>query len=113
MCFIDEDIGWVVGSNGLILHTNNGGSVGLTEVGNLSSFLTIYPNPAKDYMYVKSNVDHSSFFLYNSTGEIIIERNIQIGLNKVSFPDLPLGIYFWQSLSNSNQAISGKVIITN
>ena len=87
-------------------------TVGLIEPNKLSQLISVYPNPAQEHLYIKSNFSNAILFLYNSTGKLVLESSIQYGLNTIGLPEVPSGMYFWQTISSSNQVVKGKVIIT-
>ncbi|QLH53520.1 MAG: hypothetical protein CH6_1577 [Candidatus Kapaibacterium sp.] len=57
--------------------------------------LTLYPNPAKDYLYI-DNLDKDFFFsefqIYNTLGKIVCEGKLQT--NRIDVSNLEEGVYF-------------------
>jgi len=53
--------------------------------------LSILPNPANDFLNIKTNIDGLTYTIYNSIGQKILFSNLQD--DKISTTDLPSGIY--------------------
>ena len=71
----------------------------------INNFVKVYPNPATDYLYIKSNLNYQST-LYNVAGQRVMQSNAKT-LNVV---DLPSGVYLLQ-LKSENNSISTFIII--
>lgn len=73
------------------------------------SSLVMYPNPAQDFLYVKSSSNQSiQLELYNSTGQIIVSK-VSIGNSEINLSQLPKGIYLAKVISGSD-SFSQKII---
>jgi hypothetical protein len=55
--------------------------------------LSVYPNPAKDVLTIKSCEDTSAI-IYNAIGVAVKKSAINAGENKIQISDLPAGTYF-------------------
>lgn len=53
--------------------------------------LSILPNPANDFLNIKTKIDGLTYIIYNSIGQKILLGNLQD--NKIYTTDLPSGIY--------------------
>ena len=53
--FTNSDTGYIVGYNGTILKTSNGGGVGINEIQVSSNLLKIYPNPSSDNISIETS----------------------------------------------------------
>lgn len=89
--FVDDFIGWVVGDNGTILRTTNGG--GLVATDNIrEEQLKVYPNPVVDYLIIedieKLNIDQIE--LFDQSGKLLRTFN---PTNKLSMKSLETGNY--------------------
>ena len=71
----------------------------------INDFVKVYPNPATDYLYIKSNLNYQST-IYNVAGQRVMQSNAKT-LNVV---DLPSGVYLLQ-LKSENNSISTFIII--
>lgn len=72
--------------------------------------VTIYPNPAIDYIYVQSSLqDQYHIKLYNHLGAIVIQAK---DADKISVSHLPHGSYILEVKSNKNESrIFEKIVI--
>jgi hypothetical protein len=67
----------------------------------------LYPNPAKDYIIVLSN-NNAEITIYNSFGELILEKVIQTGTTKINIANFCNGIYF--IVSRDDKKLIGKFV---
>ena len=89
--FIDDFNGWIVGDNGTILKTTNGG--GMTSSKNpLIKTIKLSPNPVKDILLIEGlNISEiESIIIYSLSGQQILEFN---SVNKISLNMLLEGTY--------------------
>lgn len=68
----------------------------------------LYPNPAKDFIYVNDN-DSKTVRIYNTNGRLMISQNITYNNTGINISDLPSGIYII-TLSNENQTKSARFL---
>lgn len=71
----------------------------------INDFVKVYPNPATDYLFIKSNLNYQST-LYNVAGQRVMQSNAKT-LNVV---DLPSGVYLLQLKSENNSISTFKII---
>ena len=71
----------------------------------INDFVKVYPNPATDYLFIKSNLNYQST-LYNVAGQRVMQSNAKT-LNVV---DLPSGVYLLQLKSEINTISTFKII---
>jgi len=71
----------------------------------INDFVKVYPNPATDYLYIKSNLNYQST-LYNVAGQRVMQSSAKT-LNVV---DLPSGVYLLQLKSENNSISTFKII---
>jgi len=71
----------------------------------INDFVKVYPNPATDYLYIKSTLNYQST-LYNVAGQRVMQSNAKT-LNVV---DLPSGVYLLQLKSENNSISTFKII---
>lgn len=70
-------------------------ATGITGL-DFNSGISIFPNPASEYVMIDVNTSSSPFstiFLYNSVGQLIMERKLTKGLEKLDITALPKGVY--------------------
>ncbi len=66
----------------------------------------VYPNPAKDILFVQTNIN-ASFSLLNQSGKILLTKNIN-GKGSINISGMAAGLYYLRN--NSTEAVQ-KVII--
>jgi len=55
----------------------------------------IFPNPANDVLYIKSNSNSSvTCSVYDAKGNIVLTNELQYGLNEIKIQALAQGLYF-------------------
>jgi hypothetical protein len=75
---------------------------------------TIYPNPFLAFASIMINdpslVKEIEFKLYNILGEEVMKETLTKQLTTLDTSNLPLGIYFYQIISNKKTVQSGKLV---
>ena len=71
----------------------------------INDFVKVYPNPATDYLFIKSNLNYQST-LYNVAGQRVLESSSK----KLNVVDLPSGVYLLQLKSENNSISTFKII---
>jgi hypothetical protein len=74
-----------------------------------SDNISLYPNPASDYVTIKAD-RKATLEILDPLGRIVSISSITIGENNISVTDLPDGMYFVQ-IYNSENFFSGKIIV--
>lgn len=78
------------------------------------SNLTIYPNPASDFIYIMNNNSSKlKYHLYNVQGKLVKKANIPEVNNTIRVNDLNEGIYFLRLEDGASQSSLTKKIIVN
>jgi hypothetical protein len=75
--------------------------------------ITAFPNPANDFVYLKSNLNESDdvyFTMFDLNGKIVMQDKINSTLEKVSFRALKSGVYFIKISLNNKEMKTIKVI---
>jgi hypothetical protein len=81
------------------------------EAGRLN--ITIFPNPARDKLYIKSNEMTLTGFEYKIFGQVggeILAGEGRLGMAEVNLSNLPAGLYFIEVRSESSFRIYNKFI---
>lgn len=109
--FPDENTGYVVGDNGVILKTTNGSELGLFDVPQVSQMLTIFPNPVKDKFIVESSsiLTHAELTLFSINGQAILTKRTTNDKTELDISMLPPGVYFVQ-IKSDRSIEKGKII---
>ena len=71
----------------------------------INDFVKVYPNPATDYLFIKSNLNYQST-LYNVAGQRVLESSSK----QLNVIDLPTGVYLLQLKSENNSISTFKII---
>ena len=83
------------------------GYVNLLEPVVLDRF-SIYPNPLKNVLYLKSPVDDTAYEIFNQLGVSVYSGNLLLGENKINLENLMPGVYILQVSDNK---IKGRLLI--
>lgn len=67
-------------------------SLGTSTV-TIDSELQIFPNPVRDMIQIKSNLQIASYEIYNVNGQIITSNLMRLNNSKIDASQLPKGIY--------------------
>jgi hypothetical protein len=72
---------------------------------------SVFPNPSTNIFTLKNNSNHSlQFTLYNSLGEIIIDKTLIDNTSTIDLSASSDGIYFYKLTSENNLIKTGKLI---
>ncbi len=80
---------------------------GVEEFGDVE--FTVYPNPVKDVVNIKSNAQRYEYQMINSLGQIVLE-GVLSGENTISVANMEKGIYFLKLIADGEMSIN-KVTI--
>lgn len=79
--------------------------------------ITIFPNPAKDVLNIKTppGIEVKSINIYNATGKIEIKQNINSSfrINQINIDNLPNGMYFYNLYNKTGVSTYGSFIKMN
>ncbi|MBK7667463.1 MAG: T9SS type A sorting domain-containing protein [Sphingobacteriaceae bacterium] len=96
-----------------ILTYNNACFTGINEFKKENSF-TVYPNPASQELFVKSENENGTLVMYNLIGEIVLKTDVRKGENKLNIAEINTGSYFYKIKSTEGTVIkTGKLIVMN
>jgi photosystem II stability/assembly factor-like uncharacterized protein len=110
--FIDENVGFIVGSSGEIFKTQNGGNLGVAATS--PNTIAIYPNPTDDFLRI--DVDSNLMFpiqfkLDNILGENLIDESLFSNSNAIDLSNYSKGVYVYKVLNSVNEIVKiGKII---
>jgi hypothetical protein len=121
--FIDASLGWIVGNNGTILSTTNGGVSFIEEeqIGELPKEFSLsqnYPNPFNPSTSIQYEICSRQFvslkvydILGNEMGTLVNEEK-PAGIYKITWygENLPSGVYFYK-LKAGEYIISKKMVL--
>ena len=81
----------------------------------VQSNISVYPNPVKDFLIVDFNsekLENSSYQLFDATGKIIIQGNLENVKSQISASSLATGMYILR-ITNAGQIVKTFKIIKN
>ncbi|MDO6595499.1 T9SS type A sorting domain-containing protein [Oceanihabitans sp. 2_MG-2023] len=70
----------------------------------------IYPNPAKNTLFVASNVQESYIQVYDITGKLVLNKQMQFGENTLNISAMVPGVYLTRILAEG-KSVTKKLII--
>ncbi len=62
--------------------------------------LSVYPNPASEFIYI-DGVENGSIFIYNPEGRLIVHQEIYSEGERIAVSELPKGVYFLKVISGT------------
>ncbi|PLX12308.1 MAG: hypothetical protein C0598_06270 [Marinilabiliales bacterium] len=83
--------------------------VGVDENGT-KQVVSMYPNPASDYLQIASSGEITSVRIVNTIGQVVYNQNVGLNRIRVSTDMLPNGVYF-VNVETANGIATQKVII--
>lgn len=86
------------------------GPVGIDDVTTADVEFSVYPNPARDYVYVTSNTTINTVKLINYVGQTIMEMPVNSDNVKINTSSFGTGIYFLQ-MEGENGVTTRKIAI--
>jgi len=99
--FFNDSVGIVAGSNGKIFKTTTGGVPAsrnnLSKVG-----VSLYPNPSKNTLFIKGDVNKTKISIFNSIGKMVIRQILTE--NQIDISKIPEGNYYIQFSSDTKFA---------
>ncbi|MDP2194219.1 MAG: T9SS type A sorting domain-containing protein, partial [Alphaproteobacteria bacterium] len=112
--FTDANTGYIVGENGTILKTTNGGgSVSAARTQTIESTITIYPNPATNKISIATNNNlqgETTICIFNMNGALLQQKIFQSqNLIELDVSTLPKGFYLVKI--QSNKGIETKKLV--
>jgi len=107
--------GYVLSTGYVNVHSDMSESVilmhdysGLTEISS-SVNITTFPNPVKDVVEISSDEKISNLKIFNSTGQEIMNTNVDDTKTIVNLKSFPTGLYIIQ-IQTANNIVSKKII---
>ncbi len=77
--------------------------------------LTVFPNPTVDDLFIQFSdfifTDIITIDIYNQSGEIVLQQNLNQANNKIELKHLSKGIYFYNIYASNEDLKQGKIIL--
>jgi len=107
---LDQDLWWptLETTNDAKLYYSENTTMSSNQNNELNPSL-IFPNPASEFIHVKTTRANTNLDLYNTQGCLVLSRNIEPD-QKIRVSQLPAGLYFY-ALTGSNGKSNGKILI--
>jgi hypothetical protein len=83
-------------------------TMSISESANIKSRISIYPNPAKDFITIEGS-DIFWLEILNSSGEMVMKRNYYNG--KINISSLPAGLYLLRSFKSNGEVLGNTKVI--
>ena len=86
-----------------------------TNENTIQSAISVYPNPVKDFLVVDFNsekLDHSTYQLFDVSGKVIAQGNLQSVKSQISASSLSTGMYILR-ITNAGKLVKTFKIIKN
>ncbi len=81
---------------------------GVNDLNASNSNVSLYPNPADDYLYINSNTSISKVGIYNVTGSLV--KEYQYTTQGLNVSDLKAGVYFTRMTDVNGKTVSASFI---
>ena len=109
--FYDDRLGFVIGEEGTILRTTNGGgTVGIDEGGELKKNIKVFPNPVEGLL----RIEVPEGFVIEEMGLLNVEgrevKRFKKGLTVLKVSDIPAGPYILR-IKTSEGVFTEKVVV--
>ena len=76
---------------------------------NTTSQISIYPNPATDFVSINTNLQ-SNVEIYSTSGQLVLNANLISGVNKLNISSLQSGVYVVKVNSSNGDTFTSKLI---
>ncbi len=117
--FLDKNCGWVIGWDGVIIHTETGGVLTSDpSLGNSSNenLINVYPNPTKKQLYVEVQNGSKDFIerisIYDALGkEVFAQDGLRQNFHTINLPILSNAFYFLKVNFESGLVQTKKILL--
>ncbi|RLD62067.1 MAG: hypothetical protein DRJ05_01215 [Bacteroidetes bacterium] len=82
--------------------------VGIQDI--IGQSISIFPNPASDFVNIQSDFDITDVNIYNYAGQVVKTENVNAKVYQVNTAELSQGIYFFQ-INTVEGIVSKRIII--
>ena len=72
-------------------------TVGVNEAGIQKEEIVIYPNPAKEFISVKTDItEDTQYHIYSILGKLVLSGTVNSQNKRINLPNLSTGLYLFQ-----------------
>lgn len=82
-----------------------------TGINQLENIVSLYPNPASDYIVIETQQINEAFILSDLNGKVVLNTRLNKNKNNIDIRNQAPGYYFYQ-IGSGTTAKNGKIIIT-
>jgi len=86
------------------------GCPSLSVTGQNELSFDVYPNPAKNRIYVASNLQESQIQVYDITGKLVLKTQMQFGKNAIDISAMAPGVYLARILAEGKSQTKKLII---
>ncbi len=100
-------------AGGLSYYSSKATGIGINELSDITGSVLVYPNPANDFLEVKSQnnfVEKLSLNVFDVVGKKVLSRVVLSNATRINTEDLAKGIYFIQVTEMMNRSSKTSVI---
>ena len=72
--------------------------------------LTIYPNPASDFLYIENIPKPMEMEIYDLSGKVMLRKEVNNSSESVNVSQLSKGVYFYGLNQNGKTIKTGRLI---
>lgn len=87
-------------------------TVGLTENNPESIVISLYPNPAKDYFEIQSDLAQLHIHIYNNQGKLLLNKTV-VNSEKINTSEFAKGLYFVKIFANDSLFYMKKLLLNS
>lgn len=100
--------GWNIGDGTLANNMSECPALSVATANELS--FDVYPNPAKNRIYVASNLQESQIQVYDITGKLVLKTQMQFGENAIDISAMAPGVYVARILADGKSQTKKLII---
>lgn len=75
-------------------NVNVGIASSINNITSDNNTISVYPNPAKDFITVNSIATIKTVKVYNTVGQVVVEKSVKDNVAKINVSELKSGVYF-------------------
>lgn len=89
------------------------GVVGIDDNAVISDRVSVYPNPASDYLKITGIAQNTMVLIFDANGKLVCNKLLTSRQNTLNISDYINGMYFYQIVDMSGQTIDkGKFVVS-
>jgi hypothetical protein len=109
---VKQDICGIIKYDTVIVYASG---VGLSETEYIKNSISVFPNPASDFLNISFNLKENELFsrisIFNNLGQLIREEDLKN--NSINIKDLPNGVYILNFYSDKLGSVIKRFVINH